>query len=561
MLSADERKILVELGVEKSEKVYKEAEAISKLGYWNLTGNRLYYSVFHMARTLLLDKGIEDHTHAGVIHLIGKNFISKGLLDKSYGRLFSRLFDLRQSGDYDDRFDATEEKVMPYFESTKAFINDMKSLLTFTIKISMIQVYSRHICRRVMLLMLFLLIPFAMFAQNLSPYDENRPVGWASVDSVCTGSGDANPIVVATWQQLNNQFRQYSVTPKTIYLKGEITVPRALIMRRMANVTIYGLPGSALVNDKYTIRNDSSGILYIDRCSNIILRNITFKGPGAFDRDANDNLTVSRTRHIWVDHCDFQDGQDGNFDCNKGSDYITVSWCRFRYLIAPWPKLPDDTIADHTDDHRFSNLWSSSDGDSIYDKGHLRTTFANCWWDEGCRTRMPFVRFGKIHILNCAYTSTVLSAVFNVRYLSNFYVENSAFISERSQSRTYSIASSALNTCNITFTGCEGHRDGQKRRGNEPYYIPDYAYNAYPAKYVYTVLSDTGTGAGATLDIEEGKPFTTAVAKVKAEDGGYESTHIYNVAGQRTDCLQRGMNIVYQQKTDGSRNVIKMMVR
>lgn len=131
MLSAEERRTLVKLGIEKTEKVYTEAEDIAKLKYWNLTGNRLYYAAFHMARALLLDKGIEAHTHAGVIHLIDKYFISTGLLDKSYGKLFSRLYELCQSVEYDDRFDATEEEVMPYFDKVRTFINDMKNLLTF----------------------------------------------------------------------------------------------------------------------------------------------------------------------------------------------------------------------------------------------------------------------------------------------------------------------------------------------------------------------------------------------------------------------------------------------
>lgn len=84
-----------------------------------------------MARALLLDKGIEAHTHAGVIHLIGKYFISTGLLDKSYEKLFSWLYELCQSVEYDDRFDATEEEIMPYFDKVRTFINDMKNLLTF----------------------------------------------------------------------------------------------------------------------------------------------------------------------------------------------------------------------------------------------------------------------------------------------------------------------------------------------------------------------------------------------------------------------------------------------
>lgn len=131
MLTIEQRRILIQLGLEKAEKVFTEAQDIAKLGYWNLTGNRLYYAVFHMAKTLLLDKGIETRTHAGVIHSVGKNFIATGLLDKSYGKLFSRLYELRQSGDYDDRFDATENEVMPYFQQVRTFMDDMRALLTF----------------------------------------------------------------------------------------------------------------------------------------------------------------------------------------------------------------------------------------------------------------------------------------------------------------------------------------------------------------------------------------------------------------------------------------------
>lgn len=103
---------------------------MAKLKYWNLTGNRLYYTVFHMSSALLLDKGFTAKTHAGVIHLVGEKFIATGLLDRTYGKLFSRLYELRQSGDYDDTFDATEEEVLPYFEKVENFIKDMEALIT-----------------------------------------------------------------------------------------------------------------------------------------------------------------------------------------------------------------------------------------------------------------------------------------------------------------------------------------------------------------------------------------------------------------------------------------------
>ena len=359
---------------------------------------------------------------------------------------------------------------------------------------------------------LMLLAPLGVHAQ-LSAYDEGRPVGWASVDSVTDGSRDENPVVVTTCEQLRSLFVENSTTPLTIYIKGEISVPTQLLMKRMGNVTIYGLPGSALVNNKHTTHSDSTGILALDRCHNIILRNITFKGPGAFDRDANDNLTVSRTRHIWVDHCDFQDGMDGNFDCNKTSDYITVSWCHFHYLIKPWPVLASDKNDDHTNDHRFSNLWGSGDRDSITDRGHLNTTFVNCWWGEGVRTRMPFARFGRIHILNCLYSSSVLSTCFNVRFLSNFYVEKCSFTTERAQNNVYQMASSGHNTANITIRDCYGVADKQDRIGRRPYYTPDYAYHGYDAKLVESVVTNKDNGAGATLEIVEGKPFASHFLK------------------------------------------------
>ena len=83
-----------------------------------------------MASALLLDKGFSAKTHAGVIHLIGEKFIATGLLYRAYGRLFSRLYELRQSGDYDDTYDATEEEVVPYFEKVEQFVKDMESLIT-----------------------------------------------------------------------------------------------------------------------------------------------------------------------------------------------------------------------------------------------------------------------------------------------------------------------------------------------------------------------------------------------------------------------------------------------
>jgi len=129
MLESQQRKDLVRYRIEKAYQSFEEAKGVAKLKYWNLTGNRLYYTAFHMASALLLDKGFSAKTHAGVIHLIGEKFIATGLLDRAYGKLFSRLYELRQSGDYDDTYDATEDEVVPYFKKVETFIKNMESLI------------------------------------------------------------------------------------------------------------------------------------------------------------------------------------------------------------------------------------------------------------------------------------------------------------------------------------------------------------------------------------------------------------------------------------------------
>ena len=115
---------------EKAAASMREAQDVAHLGHWTLAANRLYYACYYMASALLIDKGFKARSHAGVIHLIGLHFITKDLLSHDFGRLFSRLFEMRQSGDYGDIFEFTEEDVLPYFQRTADFIKAMEEMLS-----------------------------------------------------------------------------------------------------------------------------------------------------------------------------------------------------------------------------------------------------------------------------------------------------------------------------------------------------------------------------------------------------------------------------------------------
>lgn len=347
-------------------------------------------------------------------------------------------------------------------------------------------------------------------AKGLSPYDLNQPVGWGTVEGGITGSGDENPVTVTTLEELVSAMA--GTAPRTIYIKGTIEFTELVNFQDVENKTVYGLPGSVLTNPIHSTKVSDSGIIGLNGCRNIILRNLTFKSAGAYDMDGRDNLTLSRCEHIWVDHCDFQDGVDGNLDCNNGSDYICVTWCRFRYFIAPWPGGPGGA-----NDHRYTNLWGGSDRSEARDGGKLRTTFANCWWDEGCRERMPRIRFGQVHIMNCLYSSTATNYCVGTGYRCNAYVEKCAFTSAQAQRTPWQNYATSGNYTdyNITMTDNLGAADVQSRSGNIDYFMPTshYSYKAYDKKLVERVVSNKANGAGATLSIGEHEPFTTAPSK------------------------------------------------
>jgi len=348
--------------------------------------------------------------------------------------------------------------------------------------------------KQLLKLIIFLLSwPYAMQSQA-------QPVGWASTDSIADGGRGENPVVVSNQEELLKAFGKKDSTHRTIYLQGRIDVSTMLRIKDTRNKTLIGLPGSALANDRYTLNNDSTGILLFQNCRNIVVRNVTFIGPGAFDRDGNDCLCITRSQYVWIDHCDFQDGMDANLDCNRGSDNITVSWCRFRYLRQPWPKLPDDTNEDHNSDHRFSNLWGSSDREGPASAGKLRTTFDHCWWDEGCRMRMPFVRFAKIHLLNCLYSSSVAGNYIHARYQSNILVEGCVFVNKPKNTKFFQTPGTSkpeYADYNIRFRQCLGAPDVEQRHGDAPYFTPPYPYTLQPAAEVEQAVRNA---AGATLE-------------------------------------------------------------
>ena len=161
-----------------------------------------------------------------------------------------------------------------------------------------------------------------------------------------------------------------------------------------------------------SLRN--AGLFKISACENIIIQNIAFQGPGPIDVGGTDLISLGGgSHHIWVDHCCFADGMDGNLDITDGSDFITISYCIFRYTEKAY-------------DHKASNLISSRrEADKV---DNYNITFAFCIWGEGCNLRMPVARYGTIHLFNNYYNCVGnQNPAISAKSESEFLIENNYF--------------------------------------------------------------------------------------------------------------------------------------
>ena len=110
----------------RSQETIDEALILAEKEKWNAVLNRQYYSCFYAVTALLLKNNIETQTHDGARTQFGLQFIKPGKIDKRFGKLFTKLFDLRQKGDYGDLFDFDEKVVEPLIEQVKEFIEEIK---------------------------------------------------------------------------------------------------------------------------------------------------------------------------------------------------------------------------------------------------------------------------------------------------------------------------------------------------------------------------------------------------------------------------------------------------
>lgn len=177
---------------------------------------------------------------------------------------------------------------------------------------------------------------------------------------------------------------------------------RRMKLKLGSNTTLVGLGRAVL-----------SGLnLHVDKADNVIIRNISFvdaadcfplwdptDGTAGNWNSAYDNISVTGSTHVWVDHNTFTDGanqdsaqpryfgrpyqvHDGALDITNASNFVTVSWNRF---------------ADHD-----KTMLIGSTNNPANDRGKLNVTVHHNHFRDVLQ-RLPRVRFGQVHVYDNLY--------------------------------------------------------------------------------------------------------------------------------------------------------------
>jgi pectate lyase len=252
------------------------------------------------------------------------------------------------------------------------------------------------------------------------------------------GAGGAN-VTATTAAQLKTYAE--SSTTYTITVSGTIDLGASGRINLKSNKTLKGANSSATIK----------GTINLSSVNNVIIQNLNISAnTGA--AAANDGISINASTNVFVTKCTIYDCTDGNLDIAKGSDLITVSWCKFYYT--------------RNNGHNFSNLVGSSDTDT----GGYRITFHHNWWSTGCKQRMPADRFGPCHMYNNYWDCAGNDYCTTARNVTQMLSENNYYNGVANPLNKEN--SGKLKTVGNIFNNCTG----RMVTSNDSVFTPNYGY-------------------------------------------------------------------------------------
>ncbi|MGA2732681.1 MAG: HEPN domain-containing protein [Syntrophobacteraceae bacterium] len=119
---------LVLYRLDRAHQTLEEAQMPADAGRWNVCVNRLYYACFYAVSALLAKDSLASSKHRGVRSLFNKHYVQRGKVPREVARIYSRLFERRQEGDYIDFVYFKETDVIPWISDAERFVEHITAL-------------------------------------------------------------------------------------------------------------------------------------------------------------------------------------------------------------------------------------------------------------------------------------------------------------------------------------------------------------------------------------------------------------------------------------------------
>ncbi len=113
----------------KAQDCLEDAHYLLKADRWTGTINRSYYAIFDCIQALLFEKGVFAKTHQGAQQKFFELFVQTGIFSVEMGKQVKKVFEKRQTSDYDpdsdlDRVDAENafQQAQTFYEQSCQFL-------------------------------------------------------------------------------------------------------------------------------------------------------------------------------------------------------------------------------------------------------------------------------------------------------------------------------------------------------------------------------------------------------------------------------------------------------
>lgn len=125
----ENKKENIKVQLDKAAEILREADTLYNNGFATGAISRLYYSLLHTVRALLLTKGLEPKTHEGVLRVLGLHFIKEGIFEPKDSHIFARLMKYREEADYNPSYSFTNEDFVEFKKEAEELSEKIKVYL------------------------------------------------------------------------------------------------------------------------------------------------------------------------------------------------------------------------------------------------------------------------------------------------------------------------------------------------------------------------------------------------------------------------------------------------